>query len=180
MNESHWQIIKPLAVESCTQLFGTGGTVVRCIGEVKSTQMTDQGMAGFVGFTSAQIRGGVGLAMPVALLQRTHPIGKARSNPAEGELRDWMCELANLLAGRLKTQLLSYGVAFRVSTPMVVMGKELRYPEDNQGTRRILEFQSLCQPFFVHVATQLTPGVHLREVPVLPEGTASEGDMLVF
>jgi hypothetical protein len=47
------------------------------------------------------------------------------SSRARNEPRDWIAELSNQLAGRVKLKLLSYGVSVKLTTPLALSGIRL-------------------------------------------------------
>jgi CheY-specific phosphatase CheX len=77
----------------------------------------------FIGFFGDGLRGTLVVDACRALLARSYPAcGHA---PDDDDLIDWSGELANLLLGRLKSELLGCGVAIRVGTPAVVSGEAM-------------------------------------------------------
>jgi len=75
-------------------------------------------LSGIIGFTSRHLRGAVVLATTQEPLEKTNPA----TNPSH---RDWICELANQLLGRVKNQLLARGVEIFASTPIALRGEHL-------------------------------------------------------
>jgi CheY-specific phosphatase CheX len=73
---------------------------------------------GVIGFTGDDLRGTVLLAATERTLAHTNPVGP-------NMLRDWMAELVNQLAGRVKNQLLDFGTTVYISTPVVLRGQHL-------------------------------------------------------
>ena len=180
MNQDQWATIKPLIVDACVSLFSASGAFVLSRAEHGVRPNTGESMAAFVGIVSAQISGGIGLAMPVELIRRTHPIYRRGGEPTDRNLADWICELANQLAGRFKNKMLPYEIAFRISTPMAARGKDLSTLISQDPRFGPLEFESGGHPFYVDITATLTRGVILRSTP-LPQGdNALEGDALIF
>lgn len=75
-------------------------------------------LCGVIGFTSKHMRGALVLASTNEPLEQTSP-DQATSH------RDWICELANQLLGRVKNQLLSRKVEIYASTPISLRGEHL-------------------------------------------------------
>lgn len=73
---------------------------------------------GVIGFTGDDLRGSVLLAATEGAIAHTSPVGP-------GALRDWMAELVNQLAGRIKNQLIGCGTTIYISTPVVLRGQHL-------------------------------------------------------
>src|SRR4051812_36863295 len=74
-------------------------------------------LCGVIGFTARQMRGALVLASTNEPLEQTSPESTSH--------RDWICELANQLLGRVKNQLLSRKVEIFASTPVALRGDHL-------------------------------------------------------
>lgn len=105
------QRIQELAEEACVDLFEAYG-VDLARAELGMTPEGARSLTGIIGFTGPGITGMCLLASSEEPLQA--------SNPANGSLRDWMAELSNQLAGRLKHKLLAQGAEVYVTTPIVL------------------------------------------------------------
>jgi len=107
-----------LVAENCLKLFADYDLEIRS-GEVEATAADERFLlCGIIGFTSKLVRGALVLATTKQPLERTNPT----STPSH---RDWICELANQLLGRVKNQMLSCGVEIFPSTPVAVRGEHL-------------------------------------------------------
>jgi hypothetical protein len=73
-------------------------------------------------FTGQQLAGSLLLAAPIALMEQTTPSGEQTIE----DLADWSRELANLLAGSLKTALMQQGIIIELGIPASVVGGEVR------------------------------------------------------
>lgn len=73
---------------------------------------------GVMGFGGRQMRGALVLASTKEPLEHTNPSG------VESQ-RDWICELSNQLMGRVKNQLLAFGVEVHLATPAGLSGDNL-------------------------------------------------------
>ncbi len=71
-----------------------------------------------MGFGGEAMRGALVLAATSEPLERTNPEG-------HGSPRDWICELANQLMGRVKNRLLPLGVEILLATPAGLSGDNL-------------------------------------------------------
>jgi len=106
-----------LAREACEELFQAYGVVLDPAAEQE--QRTDQHMlCGVIGFVGTGIRGSC------MLVGHDGPI--LASCPEGGRCRDWIGELTNQLAGRVKAKFLAYGVEVQLSTPVGLSGVALR------------------------------------------------------
>jgi CheY-specific phosphatase CheX len=75
-------------------------------------------VAAIIGFAGEKLRGSVMLAMSDRALQHT------KQTPGES-VEDWVGELTNQLAGRLKNRLLAYGLDVAIATPLVIRGSRI-------------------------------------------------------
>jgi hypothetical protein len=73
---------------------------------------------GVMGFGGKLMRGALVLATTKEPLEQTNPSGMESQ-------RDWVCELANQLMGRIKNRLLSLGVEIHLATPAGLSGDNL-------------------------------------------------------
>jgi CheY-specific phosphatase CheX len=180
MNDEQWKIIKPLITDASAALLADVNAPITRHAEVAGMSMTEEGIVVFIGITSAQIRGGIGIALPFGVIRQTHPMRKSKEL-REHELRDWASEMANQLTGRIKGKLSGHGISFRMSSPLAVIGKDLRMPDDTlDPVVRVLEFTTLNIPFYVHFAARITSGARLLTTPVVNADDAREGDAIVF
>jgi hypothetical protein len=74
-------------------------------------------LCGVMGFGGKSLRGALVLATTREPLEHT--------NPGSSSQRDWVCELANQLMGRIKNRLLSVGVEIHLATPAGLSGSNL-------------------------------------------------------
>jgi len=105
------QLVENLAEEACLSLFDAYGVqLVRVEGSM--TPGGEHSLTGIIGFT------GQGITGMCLVAASEEPL--VASNPAAGSLRDWVAELSNQLAGRLKHKLLTQGVEVYITTPIVL------------------------------------------------------------
>ncbi len=107
-----------LVADNCLKLFADY-RLDMCAGAT-SELMVDRPflLCGVIGFTSKHMRGALVLASTNEPLEQTSP-DESTSH------RDWICELANQLLGRVKNQLLSRKVEVYASTPIALRGEHL-------------------------------------------------------
>jgi hypothetical protein len=71
-----------------------------------------------VDFSGRDVRGTIGLRMTSSVVLKTYHAALGRIIELDSpEAKDWSCELANQLIGRLKNKLRSYEVSFTVNSP---------------------------------------------------------------
>jgi len=88
---------------------------------------------------------------------------------------DWMGELANQLAGRVKNQLGRVGVTYTVGPPVTLRGRMLSFAEEDCLIR--FAFRASPVTFVVHARLELTPPIEIVEPDEEP---LEEGRLLFF
>lgn len=106
-----------MAREACVELFDAYGVSLAPATE-PHRDTDDHMLCGVIGFVGTGIRGSC------MLVGHDAPI--LASCPEGGGCRDWIGELTNQLAGRVKAKFLSFGVEVQLSTPVGFSGVALR------------------------------------------------------
>lgn len=111
--------IDNLVVDCCRELFSAYAleTEPRDARDLPAT-MEESVVCGVMGFGGTLMRGSLVLVATREPLERTNPGGL-------GSDRDWICELANQLMGRIKNRLLASGVEILPATPAGLSGINL-------------------------------------------------------
>jgi hypothetical protein len=127
-----------------------------------------------IGFSSEALGGSLLLAVTNDLLVKTSPASDAN-------LADWAGELANQLLGRLKNQLLKYGVVVNLALPVVLSGGEFHLPSRTRPNARHVSFVSEWGHVFLRTEMELASTAQLVRQPEAA-GTASmdEGEFVLF
>lgn len=105
------QLIEQLGAQACISLFEAYGVQLEH-GQTLDPSTLERALTSIVGFT------GEGITGMCLLTCGEGPL--AASIPTEGSHRDWVAELCNQLAGRLKHKLLGHGVEVYITTPIVL------------------------------------------------------------
>lgn len=165
------QNLDRLVAENCLKLFADYQLDIR-VGSASELLVDRQFLlCGVIGFTAMQMRGALVLATTNEPLERTSPAG----SPSH---RDWICELANQLLGRVKNQLLNRGVEVYPSTPIALRGEHLS-PVLQQ--RLVAElFTASGGAVCVWMDCEFDDGFELPDAVVLDAAPVPEGDMLLF
>lgn len=162
-----------LVAENCLKLFADYDLEIRT-GDGEAVDTDERFLlCGIIGFTSKFVRGALVLATTKQPLERTNPT----SAPSH---RDWICELANQLLGRVKNQMLSRGVEIFPSTPVALRGEHLS-PVPEQ--RLIAElFSAEGGVVCVWLDCEFEDGFELGEADLRPCSIAplSEGEIILF
>jgi hypothetical protein len=129
-------------------------------------------VCGVMGFGGKLMRGALVLAATSEPLERTNPEGF-------GSPRDWICELANQLMGRVKNQLLPLGVEVLLATPAGLSGENL---SPSPGKLRVPQVFAAANGFVVvWIECEFAEGFELHLTPSEHfEAALPEGETLLF
>jgi len=129
-----------------------------------------------VDFSGRDVRGTIGLRMTSSVVLQTYRAALGRSIELDSpEAKDWSCELANQLIGRLKNKLRSYNVSFSVNTPRLLATFPVAELERAMRSR----FVSDRGTFAGYLDVMIAPGFAFVDSP--PEvPLVDEGDLVLF
>lgn len=105
-------VVEGLAEQACWELFDAYGVSLTSQSH-EGLSLGENALTSIVGFTGAGLTGMCLVSASDRLLVASNPAGA-------GSLRDWIAELSNQLAGRLKHKLLAQGVEVYITTPIVL------------------------------------------------------------
>src|SRR6478609_10391573 len=162
--------IDDLVFDCCRELFSAYEleTQPRSRDEFPTTD--ELAVCGVMGFGGKLMRGALVLVATREPLERTNP-------DSLGSQRDWVCELANQLMGRIKNRLLGFGVEILLATPAGLSGVNL---SPTQSQLRAPQVFSAADGFVcVWIDYECAPGFELREKPGV-EAAIPEGETLLF
>lgn len=109
------ELLDELIVECAPALFDAYNHQVTHRVEA-GTEDVHLALSAVIGFSGDTARGTLLIGMDQALIDATNPGGPAR---------DWVSEIANQLLGRMKNQLLRFGIEVYVTTPLVLRGEHI-------------------------------------------------------
>lgn len=161
------EMVTGLATEACISLFDAYGVAVKPCEDSRSDD-EEIAMTGVIGFTGPGIWG-------MCLLKASEP-PLHQSNPTDGSLRDWMAEVINQLAGRLKRQLVTRGAPVYITTPIVLRGARIEPSPRKNLKPSVFEAPGGLLHLWVEVET--APEFVLT--PETAEETIGEGEALLF
>jgi CheY-specific phosphatase CheX len=161
------QLVEDLAEGACTDLFAAYGVQIERSSDSQLMPTGQSCLTGIIGFTGAGITG------MVLVAASEEPL--AASNPAQGNLRDWVAELSNQLAGRLKHKLINQGAEVYITTPIVLRAMRIEPLPRHEILPRAFRAAGGVIALWVEVET--TPGFVL--VPT-GESSIAEGETLLF
>lgn len=161
------KLVEGLAEEACLSLFEAYGVHLKPASS--ETPSGDRTLTGIIGFTG---RGITGMCLVAATEE---PLNA--SNPTQGALRDWVAELSNQLAGRLKHKLLTQGVEVYITTPIVLRATRIEPLPRNKLEPR--GFSALGGTVALWVEVETSPEFEIIP-PSADEVPAAEGETLLF
>lgn len=123
MRHDDWTQLNDAVIGATTSLLAMHGIAAAYESGSCSSEEGYAETIAIIGLGGQKLRGSVVLSVPSVLLVASHP---AHSTSAD-ELADWLAELANLLLGRLKVQLLERGISIELGTPVTLSGTALRF-----------------------------------------------------
>ena len=171
MTAMNMQNLDRLVADNCLKLFADYKLEIQAGAPGKLLSAEQFLLCGIIGFTSRHLRGALVLATTREPLEQTNPV----ANPSH---RDWICELANQLLGRVKNQMLCRGVEIFPSTPIALRGEHLS---------PILQQRLVAELFIagggvvcVWMDCEFDEGFELPESGVFAAAPVSEGETLLF
>jgi len=164
--------IDDLVFECCRDLFSAYQLDVRPLDRSEFPETERLAVCGVMGFGGKSMRGALVLATTREPLEHTNP-------QAFGSERDWVCELANQLMGRVKNRLLNLGVEVLLATPAGLRGENL---SPTPSKLRAPQVFAACNGFVcVWIDCEYIDGFELPSRP--PRGlepAVPEGDTILF
>jgi hypothetical protein len=165
-SEDTQSLMHGLAEEACMSLFEAYGVHLERQ-ELTSLPGGERSLTGIIGFT------GIGITGMCLLAASEEPL--RATNPTDGPLRDWMAELSNQLAGRLKHKLLAQGAEVYITTPIVLRATRIEPLPRRQLIPSSFNGGNGSLALWVEVDT--TPEFVLSPPDELP---VAEGETLLF
>jgi len=170
MSTSNEENLERLVADNCLKLFADYQLEIRSGDLGDSFKNRQFLLCGVIGFTSKHMRGALVLASTSEPLDRTSPESTTH--------RDWICELANQLLGRVKNQLLNRKIEVYPSTPIALRGEHLS---------PILQQRLVAELFMagggavcVWMDCEFDDGFELPGASVEDAAPVPEGDMVLF
>ena len=170
--------------DACLALFSEYGLSLQLsnLTEQESihTFTRDLGFVALISMTNSEIRLTIALQTRKDVLQDSFPVeNKVTDNH---ELQDWIGELSNQLAGRIKNKMLGYGCLLDLGIPTVIQGKEMYLDLPRRSEISRYQFSSESgQVVLLSLSTLINSDYSLC-APGINEVTESldEGELLFF
>jgi CheY-specific phosphatase CheX len=173
------QLLKDVTAAAAQELFGRYGVTVRCADEGDVPISPEFFLCAVIGFSGRDLRGTLVLALTEELSGMSNPVAAARAgSTADPQTqRDWVGELSNQLLGKIKLELLRYGVEIYVNLPAVLHGQHLAPLP--RARLKPLKFTVSSSAAAVWLETETRPGFKIQSTPTADPGPAP-GDALLF
>jgi hypothetical protein len=171
MNQGFLCQLDQLLIACCRELFAAYGVDLE-LRPGGAPCLEKLSLASVMGFGGKQVRGALVLAATDEPLAASNQRGGASQ-------RDWICELANQLTGRVKIQLLALGIEIQLATPAGLSASSLA--PITAGPRGLQTFVAGTGAICAWIDCELIDGVELPESP--PEQVEIgilEGELLLF
>lgn len=163
-----------LVFDCCLALFSAYGLAAEPRPRESFPATERLAFCGVMGFGGKLMRGALVLATTKEPLEQTNPSGLDSQ-------RDWVCELANQLMGRIKNRLLTLGVEVHLATPAGLSGDNLSAAP---GKLRAPQVFAAANGFMcVWIDYECVEGFVLPSGPAAEAGgepALSEGEALLF
>ncbi|MEO7035306.1 MAG: hypothetical protein ABI548_15395 [Polyangiaceae bacterium] len=171
MTSTNKETLDRLVAENCLKLFKDYQLEIRAGVPGESVATERFLLCGIIGFTSKQVRGALVLATTSEPLERTNP----SASPSH---RDWICELANQMLGRVKNQMLSRGVEIFPSTPIALRGEHLSPVLQQRLVAELFTAEGgvVC----VWMDCEFSDGFEFPEARVCDAAPVLEGEAILF
>jgi len=170
--EDHRKRIQQLSIEACVRLFEDYGLDMRHVAPALPSAW-DMVYCGIVGFSGQNIRGGLVLAGSREALGASNPVQSAG-------IRDWVAELANQLAGRVKSRLLAHDVELHIATPVVLRGEHLALEARGPVTPQWFHSSRSSERVCLWMDVDLAPEFSMSATPDSSKAGLDEGTSLMF
>jgi hypothetical protein len=170
--EDYRNRIQQLSIDACVRLFEDYGLDMRHVAPVLPSAW-DMVYCGIVGFSGENIRGGLVLAGSREALGASNPVQSAG-------IRDWVAELANQLAGRVKSRLLAHDVELHIATPVVLRGEHLALEARGPVTPQWFHSSRSSERVCLWMDVDLAPAFTMSATPDASKAGLDEGTSLMF
>ena len=180
VNRETLQTLQALTERALEGLFGPlcGAVSIRDASDTAWTELADATLAAAIGFRSPCLSGELILLAPSRFVEDVLPPEVRGRQRSARIAADWVGELVNQLVGRLKNQLLGYGVDVGLGTPRAVTPNDIvSYEHSMRAIARL----SLSSGEGTVLALLYTDGLEDVALATSTPGAAvSEGDIVLF
>ena len=170
------QLFEQVASKACEELFARYGLKVRLAGDEEDPVSPDFLICSVIGFTGRDLRGTLILALTEDLSGLSNPVAGPTANRIAQ--RDWVGELSNQLLGRIKLDLLRWGLEISLNLPALLLGHHLAPLPRTQ--LKPLKFTLSKGAAAVWIEVEARPGLKLEAPRDADDQGPQAGDALLF
>jgi CheY-specific phosphatase CheX len=172
--------IQEYLVMGSLDLFESHGLPVRHAIGAPAVDIRGPSVMAVIGYAATTVRGAVLLLTSRAVVAALQPPELRDEPPTEALLRDVLGEFCNMLIGRMKSRLISRGIAPLLSTPTTIFGDDLKLPVPTSGVSAWQRFSSAAGDIYVRLDATFEVDFALKtEEPNAPK-PPTEGDTVLF
>jgi CheY-specific phosphatase CheX len=167
------QLFEQVSSRACEELFSRYGVAVRRAADGDDPVTPDFLVCSVIGFTGRDLRGTLILALTEDLSGLSNPVGGGPMSQ-----RDWVGELSNQLLGRIKLDLLRWGIEISLNLPALLLGRHLAPLP--RAELKPLKFALAKGAAAVWIEVEARPGFKLQPPGTVEEAGPAAGDALLF
>jgi hypothetical protein len=172
--------IQEYVVKGSRDVFASFGMPVE-YSPVGALDIKGPAVMAIIGYASGNIRGALLIVTSRDVVCSLQPEEvRAAFKSSEESLRDVLGEFANMLAGRVKNQLLSRKIAPFLSTPTTVLGDHIQLPVPTSGMSAWHNFAGASGSIFVRFDATFETEFALASPPDANAAPFAEGDVVLF
>jgi hypothetical protein len=172
--------IQEYVVKGSREVFAAYGMPVE-YSPVGALDIRGPAVMAIIGYASGNMRGALLIVTSREVVCALQPEEvRATFDSSEESLRDVLGEFANMLAGRVKNQLLSRKIAPFLSTPTTVFGDRLQLPVPTSGMSAWHNFAGASGSIFVRFDATFEAEFALASPPDPNAAPLAEGEMVIF
>ncbi len=169
-----------LLSNACIELFDGYEVMLTNNEQLKNLDEEGINLIALIGLSESAFRASLTICVTPDLLTGSFPAPEESIN--EGDLQDWLGELANQLAGRFKNKVVPYGRKLELGVPTVIQGAHLKIdlPRSSEVTKHqfITEQGGMVE---LNLSTLIDGQFVLSEPEEVVEAEClEEGEMLFF
>lgn len=169
-----------LLSNACIELFDGYEVMLTNNEQLKNLDEEGINLIALIGLSESAFRASLTICVAPDLLTGSFPAPEESIN--EGDLQDWLGELANQLAGRFKNKVVPYGRKLELGVPTVIQGAHLKIdlPRSSEVTKHqfITEQGGMVE---LNLSTLIDGQFVLSEPEEVVEAEClEEGEMLFF
>jgi CheY-specific phosphatase CheX len=171
--------IQEYVVKGAREIFAAYGMPVE-YSPVGALNIKGPAVMAVIGYAAGNMRGALLIVTSRAVVCALQPEEvRATFKSSAESLRDVLGEFSNMLAGRVKNQLISRRIAPLLTTPTTVFGDDLQLPVPTSGMSAWHNFRGALGNIFVRFDATFETEFVLATPPD-PQAPVAEGEVVLF